>query len=107
MVADDALATIDAADACHFCHVTVAAPAAVAYAGVGRVDEARDQLAAARHTAARWEGPAWPAAVDEGEAMIARAEGDDDLAVALLERAARAFDQAALPLEAARCREAV
>jgi hypothetical protein len=39
--------------------------------------------------------------------MLARAEGRDDEAVALLERAARAFDQAALPLEAARCREAI
>jgi DNA-binding winged helix-turn-helix (wHTH) protein/tetratricopeptide (TPR) repeat protein len=106
-VADDALATIDGADACHFCHVMVAAPAAVAYATVGRLDEARTQLAAARRTAARWEGPAWPAAVDEAEAMLARAEGRDDEAVALLERAARAFDQAALPLEAARCREAI
>ena len=106
-VADDALATIDGPDACYFCHVMVAAPAAVAYAAVGRLDDARAQLAAARRTAARWEGPAWPAAVDEAEAMLARAEGRDDEAVALLERAARAFDQAALPLEAARCREAM
>jgi DNA-binding winged helix-turn-helix (wHTH) protein/tetratricopeptide (TPR) repeat protein len=106
-VADDALATIDGPDACHFCHVMVAAPAAVAYAAVGRLDDARAQLAAARRAAARWEGPAWPAAVDEAEAMLARAEGRDDEAVALLERAARAFDQAALPLEAARCREAM
>jgi hypothetical protein len=106
-VADDALATIDGPDACHFCHVMVAAPAAVAYAAVGRLDDARAQLAAARRTAARWDGPAWPAAVDEAEAMLARAEGRDDEAVALLDRAARAFDQAALPLEAARCREAM
>ena len=106
-VADDALATVDGQDACHFCHVMVAAPAAVAYAAVGRLGDSRTQLAAARRSAARWEGPAWPAAVDEAEAMLARAEGHDDQAVALLERAARAFDQAALPLEAARCREAM
>jgi DNA-binding winged helix-turn-helix (wHTH) protein/tetratricopeptide (TPR) repeat protein len=106
-VADDALATIDGPDACHFCHVMVAVPSAVAYAAVGRLDDARAQLTAARRTAARWEGPAWPAAVDEAEAMLARAEGRDDDAVALLERAARAFDQTALPLEAARCREAM
>ena len=106
-VADDALATIDGPDACLFCHVMVAVPAAVAYAAVGRTDDAREQLAAARRTAARWEGPAWPAAVDEAEAMLARAEGRDDDAVALLERAARAFDQVNLPVEAARCREAM
>jgi len=106
-VADDALATVDPADTCHFCHVMVAAPAAVAFATVGRVDEARVQIAVARRTAARWEGPAWPAAVDEAEAMLARAEGREDEARALLARAARAFDQASLPLEAARCREAM
>ena len=42
--ADDALATLDDPAACLFCQVMLAVPAAMAYAGVGRLDEARRQL---------------------------------------------------------------
>jgi DNA-binding winged helix-turn-helix (wHTH) protein/tetratricopeptide (TPR) repeat protein len=105
-VADDALATLDHPEACKFCQVMVAVPAANAYSGVGRFDDARTQIEMAARFAARWEGPAWPAAVTEAEAMLARAEGRDDDARALLEQAARGFDEAGQPLDAARCREA-
>ncbi|MFP5255834.1 MAG: winged helix-turn-helix domain-containing protein [Acidimicrobiia bacterium] len=105
-VADDALATLDGPETCEFCQVMVAVPASQAYAAVGRLDEARAQLEVAVRVATRWPGPAWPAAVAEAEAVLARAEGREDDARALLRRAARGFDEAHQPLDAARCREA-
>ncbi len=85
----------------------VAVPAAVAYASVGRLDDARAQLEVAERVAQRWDGPAWPAAVDEARAVLAWVEGREDDAVMLLERAARGFEEAGQPLDAARCREAI
>jgi hypothetical protein len=84
----------------------VAVPATIAFARVGRLEDARHQLEVARKVAVRWEGPAWPAAVDEAAAAVARAEGDETAAVALLDQAARGFDAASQPLDAERCREA-
>ena len=105
--ADDALVTLDGPEACEFCQIMVAVPAAVAYASVGRLDDASAQLEVAERVAQRWDGPAWPAAVDEARAVLARAEGQEDEAVTLLERAARGFEEAGQPLDAARCREAI
>jgi tetratricopeptide (TPR) repeat protein len=105
--ADDALATLDGPEACDFCQVMVAVPAAVAYATVGRLDDAQAQLVVAERVAQRWDGPAWPAAVDEAKASLAQAEGRDADARALLERAVRGFEEAGQPLDAARCREAL
>jgi len=105
--ADDALATLDGPEACDFCQVMVAVPAAVAYATVGRLDDAHAQLVVAERVAQRWDGPAWPAAVDEAKASLAQAEGRDADARALLERAVRGFEEAGQPLDAARCREAL
>ena len=85
----------------------VAVPATIAYAAAGRLDDARAQLDVAQRFAARWPGPAWPAAATEAAAVVARAEGREDDAVALFGRAASGFDLAAQPLDAARCREAV
>jgi DNA-binding winged helix-turn-helix (wHTH) protein/tetratricopeptide (TPR) repeat protein len=107
VAADDALATLDSPDACEFCQVMVAVPAAIAYAGAGRLEDARAQLAVAERVAVRWDGVAWVAAVDEAAAVVARAEGREAEAAALLERAARGFDEAGQPLDAARCREAL
>jgi hypothetical protein len=105
--ADDALATLDDPSSCLLCQVMLAVPAAIAYAGVGRLEEARGQLAAAAHSARVWEGPAWPAAVTEARAVLARAEGQDGAAEALFREAAAGFDAACQPLDAARCREAL
>lgn len=105
--ADDALVTLDSPEACEFCQIMVAVPAAVAFAGVGRLGDAHAQLEVAERVAQRWDGPAWPAAVDEARALVARAEGHEDEAIALLERATRGFEEAGQPLDAARCREAV
>jgi hypothetical protein len=82
-------------------------PTAITFAEAGRLDEAHEQLARARSSAALWHGTAWAAAVAEGEAVIARAEDRADEADELLERAAVLFDRAGQPLDAARCREAV
>jgi tetratricopeptide (TPR) repeat protein len=104
-VADDALATLDVPESCKFCQVMVAVPAAKAFATAGRFEDARVQLELAARFAARWEGPAWPAAVTEAEAVLAQAEGRDEDARALLRRAAVGFEDAGQPLDAARCRE--
>jgi hypothetical protein len=107
LTAADALAVLDGPESCDFCQVMVAVPATIAFARVGRLEDAREQLEVARKVAARWEGPAWPAAVDEAAAALARADGDEAGAVALLDRAARGFDAAGQPLDAERCREAL
>jgi tetratricopeptide (TPR) repeat protein len=106
VTADDALATLDGPHACDFCQIMVAVPATVAYAGVGRLADAHVQLEVAERVARRWDGPAWPAAVDEASAAVARAEGREDDARALLDRAVRGFEEAGQPLDAERCREA-
>jgi DNA-binding winged helix-turn-helix (wHTH) protein/tetratricopeptide (TPR) repeat protein len=103
---DEATETLDAPGACVFCQVMVSVPAAVACAEGGRLDEARHHLAVAELSAARWEGTAWDGSVTEARACLARVEGDQTEADRLLERAARLFDDAGQPLDAARCREA-
>jgi DNA-binding winged helix-turn-helix (wHTH) protein/tetratricopeptide (TPR) repeat protein len=105
--ADEAFATLDDPAACLFCQVMLAVPAAMAYATVGRTDDARRQLDVAGRSARSWQGPAWPAAVAEAGAVLARAEGHHDEAEALFREAAAGFDAARQPLDAARCREAV
>lgn len=106
-VVDEAAAVLDGPSACEFCQVMVAVPAAVALAEVGRLDDARRQLDDAARCAIRWDGPAWSAAVDEAAAVVARCEGDDERARALLERAVAGFEAAGQPLDVARCREAL
>jgi DNA-binding winged helix-turn-helix (wHTH) protein/tetratricopeptide (TPR) repeat protein len=104
---DEAMEILDGPTACEFCQVLVAVPAAAALAAVGRVEEARHQLADAQRCAARWEGPAWEAAIDETRAMIARIEGDETTAQDLFARAAAGFEAAGQPLDRARCAEAI
>jgi tetratricopeptide (TPR) repeat protein len=102
---DESIAVLDAANACVLCQVIVAVPSAVALAQVGRLDEARRQLDDAARCAARWDGPAWSAAVDEAAAAVALQEGDRVEARRLVERALAGFESAGQPLDAARCRE--
>jgi DNA-binding winged helix-turn-helix (wHTH) protein/tetratricopeptide (TPR) repeat protein len=103
---DEAMQTLDEPTSCEFCQVTVDVPAAIACAVGGRLDEARVHVEAAANCAARWEGPAWPAAVTEARAVIAAAEGNAEDARSLFLEAARGFASAAQPLDEARCREA-
>ena len=112
--AESALAIIDAAeatfantDACFFCLIMYEVPAAIACADAGDVAEARRHLALAEKSAALWEGTAWQAAMFEARAHLAQAEGFPADAAVALGRAARLFDEAAQPLDAARCRAAL
>ena len=81
-----------------------AVPAAIACADSGDLVEAKRQFRRADKSAALWEGTAWQAAMVEVQAHIADAEGEPDQARRLLDRAAGMFDEAAQPLDAARCR---
>ncbi|MCZ7527612.1 MAG: ATP-binding protein [Acidimicrobiia bacterium] len=104
---DEAKETLDDPSSCIFCQVMVAVPSAIACAESGRLDEARHHLALAELSASQWEGTAWTGAVTEARACLARAEGDVGTADRLFAEAARLFDQARQPLDAARCLEAV
>jgi hypothetical protein len=81
-----------------------AVPAAIACARVGDLAEARRHLKRADHSAGLWEGTAWQGATLEARAHVARAEGDEERARDLLTEAAQLFEEAAQPLDAARCR---
>lgn len=106
-LAEEALAVDDGPLSCEFCVIMLAVPAAVAFAEGGLLDAARTQLEVAATSAAHWEGPAWPAAVEEVRAVLARAEGDEAAATEHFTAAALGFDRAHQPLDAARCREAI
>ena len=73
---DQAEATLGETDACSFCVVMLAVPAAIACAEVGDLDAARHYAQVAEGSAQRWPGTAWAAAAQEARAPIARAEGD-------------------------------
>lgn len=103
-VVDAAEATLARADFCYFCTVMFEVPAAIACAGTGDLAEARRHLARAEESAVLWDGTAWQAAMLEARAHLARAEGAPDEASRLLARAAGLFEDAAQPLDAARCR---
>jgi hypothetical protein len=104
-IVSEAVATMDEPTACPSCQVMIAAPAAIACAEAGHVDDARAFLAQAEASAALWQGTAWPAAVAEARAALARAEGDEDEADRLLAEAVALFDVAGQPLDAERCAE--
>lgn len=104
-VVDRAEETRGHLDACAFCEVMFAVPAAVACANVGDVEEARDYLAQAERSAALWDGTAWQAMILEARAYLARATGDGVEAERLLTRAGQIFTDAGQPLDAARCRQ--
>ena len=105
-VVDKAEATLGETDACPFCDVMFEVPASIACAEVGDVEAARTHLAAAEASAARWEGGAWPAAVLEARAHLARAEGRAEDFDAMIVEAARLFVAAGQPLDGQRCEEA-
>jgi hypothetical protein len=52
-----------------------------------------------------WPGGEWQAAVWEARAIVRRAEGHEQQAVALLTEAAAMYDEAGRPLDRDRCRE--
>ena len=104
IVVDRAASTIGANDACRFCDIMFAVPAAIACADAGDLADARRYLRKAERSAGLWEGTSWQAALLETRAHLAVAEGDGDAGTHLLEQAADMFDETGQPLDAARCR---
>jgi DNA-binding SARP family transcriptional activator/tetratricopeptide (TPR) repeat protein len=105
-VVDQAEATLGETDACSFCVVMLAVPAAIACAEVGDLDTARHYALVAEGSAQRWPGTAWAAAAQEARAHIARAEGDSAESERLLSAATAGFRAAGQPADAARCARA-
>jgi DNA-binding SARP family transcriptional activator/tetratricopeptide (TPR) repeat protein len=103
-VVDRAAAETGNDDACTFCRIMLDVPAAIACADVGDLEEAREHLAAAERSASLWAGTAWQASVLEAAAHVEAASGRAAEAASRLDRAARTFEAAGQPLDAARCR---
>ena len=102
-VVDQAVAALGQEDACTFCSIMLAVPAAIACADAGDLDDARRHLAAAERSAALWKGTAWQAAIAEARAHLDSAAGDRDAARRRLLEAAELFTAAGQPLDADRC----
>jgi DNA-binding SARP family transcriptional activator len=103
-IVDRAESSMGVDDACPFCSVMLAVPAAIACARSGDVAHGRYHLAVAERSATLWEGTAWEAALTEARAHLAAAEGDLR-AAELFDEAADQFARAGQPLDTARCRQ--
>jgi DNA-binding SARP family transcriptional activator len=102
-VVDQAMSTVGQEDACPFCSIMLAVPAAIACADAGDLDDARQHLAIAERSAALWKGSAWQASIAEARAHLHRAEGDAETARRRLREAADLFAAAGQPLDVDRC----
>jgi DNA-binding SARP family transcriptional activator len=102
-VVDQAMSTVGQEDACPFCSIMLAVPAAIACADAGDLDDARHHLAIAERSAALWKGSAWQASIAEARAHLHRAEGDAETASRRLREAAELFAVAGQPLDVDRC----
>ncbi|MFL6048036.1 MAG: ATP-binding protein [Propionibacteriaceae bacterium] len=102
-VVDQAMSTVGQEDACPFCSIMLAVPAAIACADAGDLDDARHHLAIAERSAALWKGSAWQASIAEARAHLHRAEGDAETARRRLHEAAELFAAAGQPLDVDRC----
>ena len=100
---DRATSTLGETDACHFCTVVLALPAAVACANVGDLTEARGFLDAATRSVAMWGESSWQGALLEAEAAVALAEDDRSRYHQLMVDAATAYASVGHGREAARC----
>jgi tetratricopeptide (TPR) repeat protein len=103
-IVDRAESTMGINDACPFCSVMLAVPAAIACARSGDLAHARHHLAIAEKSANLWEGTAWEAALTEARAHLAAANRDGR-AADLFDEAADQFARAGQPLDTARCRQ--
>ena len=102
-VVDQAMSTVGQEDACPFCSIMLAVPAAIACADAGDLDDAHHHLAVAERSAALWKGTAWQASIAEARAHLHRAEGDAETASRRLREAAELFAAAGQPLDVDRC----
>ena len=103
-IVDQGRAALGDHDACSFCVVMFAVPAAIACAHVGDLDAAREHIDVGALSTDTWPRTAWAAALNEARAHLAIAEGDPGQAVALLDEAVAGFEIAGQPIDAARCR---
>jgi DNA-binding SARP family transcriptional activator len=114
---DDAVAgvaTLDEAEealaelrACEPCSMSLIVRGSVVCARTGQHERAQTLLDRAAHTAQRWRGGPWQAALAEARGVIAQELGDEVGAVAaLFEQAAAGFEAAGRPRDAARVQEA-
>lgn len=102
-VVDQAEATLGENDACPFCGIMLAVPAAIACADTGDLPAAERHLADAEKSARRWGGVAWQGAVLEARAHLALARGDREGFHGLLDDASGRFALAGQPLDVTRC----
>ena len=103
-IVDQAKATLGDRDACSFCVVMLAVPAAIACAQVGDLDAARSFIQVGTMSTQQWPGTAWTAARGEARAHLTVAEGHREQAAALLAEAIAGFEAAGQPVDADRCR---
>lgn len=103
-IVDRAEATLGWDDACVFCSIMLAVPAAIACARVDDLAGAERHLALAEASGRAWEGTAQEAALAEARAHVAFVAGDPTSGRAGLDDAAARFEQAGQPLDAERCR---
>jgi hypothetical protein len=77
--------------------------AATNYALAGKLAAARRRLATAEQLAGMWPGGPWHAALWEARAVLRRAEGHEDQAIALLREAAASFAELGRRQDEQRC----
>ncbi|WP_216844050.1 ATP-binding protein [Phytoactinopolyspora alkaliphila] len=103
-VVDQARDVMGTEDACAFCIIMFAVPAAIACADVGDIAEAEEYLRTAERSSNLWEGTAWQGAISEARAHLAAARGEIERSARLLDEAAVLFERASQPADAGRCR---
>jgi DNA-binding SARP family transcriptional activator len=98
--ADAALAS---RSVCPPCSMGYQVAAARNYALAGKLDAARRRLANAEQLAGMWPGGPWHAALWEARAILRRAEGHEDQAIALFREAAASFAELGRRQDEQRC----
>lgn len=88
---------------CPPCSMGYQVAAATNYALAGKLDAARRRLANAEQLAGMWPGGPWHAALWETRAVLRRAEGHEDQAVALFREAAVSFAELGRRNDEQRC----
>ena len=88
---------------CPPCSMGYHVAAATQYALAGKLDAARRRLAVAEQLAGMWPGGPWHAALWEARAVLRRAEGHEDQAIALFREAAASFAELGRRQDEQRC----
>lgn len=88
---------------CPPCSMGYQVAVAMNYALAGKLDAARRRLANAEQLAGMWPGGPWHAALWEARAILRRAEGHEDQAIALFREAAATFSELGRRHDEQRC----